>query len=51
MSTILPLRSDEAMTFTIAILDLLAAGGRGFGAHHTDLLARYQSFSPVLWLR
>jgi hypothetical protein len=26
MSTILPLRRDEAMTFTITILDLLTAG-------------------------
>src|SRR4029077_12395909 len=32
MSTILPLRSDEAITFTIAILDLLAAGAVGSGA-------------------
>jgi len=38
------LRSDEAMTFTIAILDLSVTGGR-FGPHHSDLLARCQLFS------
>ena len=27
------------MTFTRAILDLSGAGGRGFGPHHSDLLA------------
>jgi hypothetical protein len=40
----LPLRSEEAMTFTIMILNLCAAGGRGFGAHHSDLRGRFQSF-------
>lgn len=37
------------MTFTRMILDLIAAGGRGFGPHHSDLLARCQLFPLVIW--